>query len=618
MSYELLNQINSPEDLKKIPRSDMPRLAGEIRAFLVENVEKTGGHLASNLGVTELTLAIHRVFDSPKDHVIFDVGHQAYVHKILTGRRDRFGDLRKPGGLSGFTLRRESDHDPFGAGHSSTSVSAALGFAEADVLLKNDSHTVCVLGDGAYTGGMIHEALNNCKPDLKMIIIINENGMSISHTRGAFAHLLERVRISSKYARLKRGTTTVLEKIPLIGRPIKKCLTFIKGKIKSIIYSPNYFEQLGLYYLGTIDGNDYDRVEKALKEAKRIGKTVVVHIKTKKGKGYDPAEKSPDEYHSLSSSGATSTFHSVFSEELIRLADSDDKIVAVTAAMGIGTGLDTFGEKHPDRYYDVGIAEEHALTFSAGLAAAGFKPYAAVYSTFLQRAYDNVLHDVALQSLPVKMIIDRAGLATSDGATHHGIFDVAFLSHIPNIEILAPITYRSLRKAVEYAAGVAHPIAIRYSNASESERVVGEFEYYKDCVLINFAPECIPKNIFITYGSLADRVLSAAGSINDGGSSCGVIILERLKPYTRLIEDVKSMLKQAEKIVFAEEGIKKGGAAMSFVEELINQNELDLVDKFDVCAIDDNFASPDTLCDLYDYVGLSKKQLVERMMKHDR
>ena len=618
MSYELLNQINSPEDLKKIPRSDMPRLAGEIRAFLVENVEKTGGHLASNLGVTELTLAIHRVFDSPKDHVIFDVGHQAYVHKILTGRRDRFGDLRKPGGLSGFTLRRESDHDPFGAGHSSTSVSAALGFAEADVLLKNDSHTVCVLGDGAYTGGMIHEALNNCKPDLKMIIIINENGMSISHTRGAFAHLLERVRISSKYARLKRGTTTVLEKIPLIGRPIKKCLTFIKGKIKSIIYSPNYFEQLGLYYLGTIDGNDYDRVEKALKEAKRIGKTVVVHIKTKKGKGYDPAEKSPDEYHSLSSSGATSTFHSVFSEELIRLADSDDKIVAVTAAMGIGTGLDTFGEKHPDRYYDVGIAEEHALTFSAGLAAAGFKPYAAVYSTFLQRAYDNVLHDVALQSLPVKMIIDRAGLATSDGATHHGIFDVAFLSHIPNIEILAPITYRSLRKAVEYAAGVAHPIAIRYSNASESERVVGEFEYYKDCVLINFAPDCIPKNIFITYGSLADRVLSAAGSINDGGSSCGVIILERLKPYTRLIEDVKSMLKQAEKIVFAEEGIKKGGAAMSFVEELINQNELDLVDKFDVCAIDDNFASPDTLCDLYDYVGLSKKQLVERMMKHDR
>lgn len=618
MSYELLNQINSPEDLKKIPRSDMPRLAGEIRAFLVENVEKAGGHLASNLGVTELTLAIHRVFDSPKDHVIFDVGHQAYVHKILTGRRDRFGDLRKPGGLSGFTLRRESDHDPFGAGHSSTSVSAALGFAEADVLLKNDSHTVCVLGDGAYTGGMIHEALNNCKPDLKMIIIINENGMSISHTRGAFAHLLERVRISSKYARLKRGTTTVLEKIPLIGRPIKKCLTFIKGKIKSIIYSPNYFEQLGLYYLGTIDGNDYDRVEKALKEAKRIGKTVVVHLKTKKGKGYDPAEKSPDEYHSLSSSGATSTFHSVFSEELIRLADSDDKIVAVTAAMGIGTGLDTFGEKHPDRYYDVGIAEEHALTFSAGLAAAGFKPYAAVYSTFLQRAYDNVLHDVALQSLPVKMIIDRAGLATSDGATHHGIFDVAFLSHIPNIEILAPITYRSLRKAVEYAAGVAHPIAIRYSNASESERVVGEFEYYKDCVLINFAPDCIPKNIFITYGSLADRVLSAAGSINDGGSSCGVIILERLKPYTRLIEDVKSMLKQAEKIVFAEEGIKKGGAAMSFVEELINQNELDLVDKFDVCAIDDNFASPDTLCDLYDYVGLSKKQLVERMMKHDR
>ena len=618
MSYELLNQINSPQDLKKLPKSDMPRLAGEIREFLVESVGKTGGHLASNLGVTELTLAIHRVFDSPKDHVIFDVGHQAYVHKILTGRRDRFADLRKPGGLSGFTLRRESEHDPFGAGHSSTSVSAALGFAEADVLLKNDSHTVCVLGDGAYTGGMIHEALNNCKPDLKMIIIINENGMSISHTRGAFAHLLERVRISSKYAKLKRGTTTFLEKIPLIGRPIKKGLTFMKSKIKSIIYSPNYFEQLGLYYLGTIDGNDYDKVEKALKEAKRIAKTVVVHIKTKKGKGYDPAEESPDEYHSLSSSGVASTFHSVFSEELIRLADSDEKIIAVTAAMGIGTGLDSFGERYPDRYYDVGIAEEHALTFSAGLAAAGFKPYAAIYSTFLQRSYDNILHDVALQSLPVKMIIDRAGLAVSDGATHHGIFDVAFLSHIPNIEILAPATYRSLRKATEYASGVSHPIAIRYSNASESERVVQEFEYYKDYILTNFKSDAIPKSIFITYGTLADKVLSAADIVNDSTSSCGVIVLERLKPYARLVEEVKPLLKHAEKIIFAEEGIKKGGAAMSFIEELINQNELDLVDRLDVCAIDDSFASPDTLCDLFDYVGLSAEKLAERMMKHDR
>lgn len=618
MSYELLNQINSPDDLKKLSKSDMPRLAGEIREFLVENVGKTGGHLASNLGVTELTLAIHRVFDSPRDHVIFDVGHQAYVHKILTGRRDRFGDLRKPGGLSGFTHRRESEHDPFGAGHSSTSVSAALGFAEADVLLGNDSHTVCVLGDGAYTGGMIHEALNNCKPDLKMIIVINENGMSISHTRGAFAHLLERVRISSKYARLKRGTTNFLEKIPLVGRPIKKMLTFIKGKIKSIIYSPNYFEQLGLYYLGTIDGNDYDKIEKALKEAKRIGKTVVVHIKTKKGKGYEPAEKYPDEYHSLSSAGVASTFHSVFSEELIRIAENDDKIMAVTAAMGIGTGLDSFGEKYQNRYYDVGIAEEHALTFSAGLAAAGFKPYAAIYSTFLQRAYDNILHDVALQSLPVKMVIDRAGLATSDGATHHGIFDVAFLSHIPNIEILAPATYSSLRKATEYASSVSRPIAIRYANAAESERVAKEFEYYKDYVLVNFDTNNVPERIFITYGSLADKVLVASDSINERGASCGVIILERLKPYAHLVENVKVLLKQTERIIFAEEGIKKGGAAMSFVEELICQNELDLVDKLDVCAIDDNFASPTEVCDLYDFVGLSSDKLAERMMKHDR
>ena len=617
-SIKYLGHINSPTDLKKIPASEIPLLSDEIRRELVRITSANGGHLASNLGVVELTLAIHRVFDLPRDHLIFDVGHQSYVHKMLTGRYDRMDTLRTSGGISGFTNRRESEYDCFGAGHSSTSLSAALGFAISDKLAGNDRYTVAVIGDGAYTGGMIHEALNNCRKDLNLIIVMNENEMSISKNIGRFATSLSNLRKSQGYFKAKRATTSFLKKIPLIGKPLVRFGRGVKKTVKNVLYGSNYFENLGLYYLGTIDGNDYDKVEKALKEAKRIAKTVVVHIKTKKGKGYDPAEESPDEYHSLSSSGVASTFHSVFSEELIRLADSDEKIIAVTAAMGIGTGLDSFGERYPDRYYDVGIAEEHALTFSAGLAAAGFKPYAAIYSTFLQRSYDNILHDVALQSLPVKMIIDRAGLAVSDGATHHGIFDVAFLSHIPNIEILAPATYGSLRKATEYASGVSHPIAIRYSNASESERVVQEFEYYKDYILTNFKSDAIPKSIFITYGTLADKVLSAADIVNDSTSSCGVIVLERLKPYARLVEEVKPLLKHAEKIIFAEEGIKKGGAAMSFIEELINQNELDLVDRLDVCAIDDSFASPDTLCDLFDYVGLSAEKLAERMMKHDR
>jgi len=618
MEYSILNRINSPSDLKALERDKIPELSSEIRSFLVDKVEKCGGHLASNLGVVELTLAIHRVFNSPEDHIIFDVGHQSYVHKILTGRREDFDSLRTPGGLSGFTARRESKHDPFGAGHSSTSVSAALGFAEADALQGNKNYTVAVIGDGAYTGGMVHEALNNCRPELPLILIINENGMSISSNKGTFASYLARVRISRKYRRWKAGTNSFFLKIPLIGKPIKKLLTFTKEGIKKLIYKTNYFEELGLYYIGPIDGNNYEKVESALKAAKDVGGTVVVHLKTQKGKGYKPAEDAPDGYHSVGKSVADSTYHSVAADELIRLAEEREDIVAVTAAMGMGTGLDKFGVIFPDRYFDVGIAEEHALTFSAGLAANKLSPFVAIYSTFLQRGYDSIIHDIALQNLPVKILIDRTGLSLGDGATHHGIFDVAFLSHTPGISILSPVSYSSLRKAIRTAASSNTPIAVRYPNKTENAEIDLRFNTLPDAksdfLRVDFDVAKTPKYVFVTYGRLVDKVMAAAEILRSEGQSVGIILLEELKPYMPIAERLLKTLSSCERVVFAEEGIKNGGAGEILAEHLRGLGMDFYKTDYRIAAIDENFAIPDRICDIYDFLGLSPEKLAKRMM----
>ncbi len=618
MNHDMLDKIKSPDDLKALKREQIPELCSEIREFLVDEVGKRGGHLASNLGVTELTVAIHRVFDSPRDHVIFDVGHQSYVHKILTGRKDSFDTLRKPGGTSGFTSMRESEHDPFGAGHSSTSISAALGYAEADRLAGSDAYSIAVIGDGAYTGGMVHEAINNCDPNLRLIIILNENGMSISLNKGRFASYLSRVRVSTKYQSWKKGTKSILSKLHFLGRGIMAVLAYIKTKVKNLFLSSNYFEDLGLYYIGPVNGNDYNKIERALKKARELKKCVVVHVKTQKGMGYAPAEQNPDEFHSVyNKTSGSDSFHSVFGDKLVSLAEGDDKVVAVTAAMGIGTGLSKFGEKYPDRYFDVGIAEGHALTFSAGLAAAGLKPFVGVYSTFLQRAYDSVIHDICLQNLPVRMMIDRASLATSDGATHHGIFDVAFLSHVPGMRILAPITYGSLCAAVEEARSSDTPIAIRYPNASESERVKDIF--YKDGdyagfgVRTSFDDENPPKRLFITYGSIVDKVISAADIIEAQNESVGIILLERLKPYGDIAERVFKYVSSADRVLFAEEGIRNGGAGMLLLDEL-SKIDPAIAAKYSVAAIDDNFASPTEPCDLYAYLGLDAEHLSRKIM----
>ena len=617
MEYSLLDKINSPEDLKAIPDKEIPRLAEEIRSFLIEKTEKCGGHLASNLGAVELTLAIHKVFDSPRDHIIFDVGHQSYVHKILTGRKDEFDSLRQPGGLSGFTSRKESEHDSFGAGHSSTSVSAALGFAESDLLKGNGAYTVAVMGDGAFTGGMAHEAINNCRPELPLIIILNDNGMSISVNKGMFAGYLSKVRFSKGYRRWKSGTNSFILKIPLLGRAIKGTLSFFKNRIKNMFFSPNYFEDLGLYYIGAIDGNDYKKVESGLLEAKKLGKCTIIHVKTKKGKGYAPAEENPDNFHSVSSGALPEKphFSNIFAERLLEIAENDKDVVAITAAMGIGTGLSEFEKKFPERYFDVGIAEQHALTFSAGLAANGLKPFVAVYSTFLQRAYDSIVHDIALQGLPVKIMIDRASLATRDGATHHGIFDVAFLSHVPGIEIYSPVTRDTLRLAMDEALLSKNPIAIRYANSSEDTNVLSELypngAPQKLGIAVNFAPGDAER-IFICYGNITSKVVSAVKILREKGREVGIIAIEKLRPYNKTAELILPYLDSASKVVFVEEGIKNGGAGQLIFEELkkLGVN----TQNYENIAIDDNFAIPKEACELYDYLGMSPEKLSEHFI----
>ncbi len=579
--YPHLNRINCPEDLKAMPEEELPILAEEIRAFLVERVLENGGHLASNLGVVELSLAIHRVFSSPHDHIIFDVGHQAYIHKLVTGRREAFSTLRRGGGMSGFPKRSESEHDCFGTGHSSTSLSAALGFAEADRISGSDAFTVCVLGDGAYTGGMIHEAINNCRRRLRLIIILNENEMSISKNIGRFARTLSRLRSSKGYFKTKNATSSILSKIPLIGKPMVSGLRRLKMALKSALYGSNYFEDLGLYYLGPVNGNDEDAVETLLREAKASRQCCVIHLKTQKGRGYAPAEATPDRFHGVPPKGTIVPSGTSFSEEmgatLTAMANKNERICAIPAAMAGGTGLVKFGNAYPSRFFDVGIAEEHAVTFAAGLAANGQRPVVAIYSTFLQRAYDNIIHDVALQNLPVVFCIDRAGLNASDGATHHGIFDVAFLSQIPNLAIYTPITRAALRVAMEAALRASTPTAIRYPSGYEDPAIVEAFYGQTDPTDVrarsNYlhgsgsSPEDIDA-LIITHGRIAKEALIAADRLAER-MRVGILLLEQLKPYDAIANEIAPMIPQkACHVIFLEEEIYAGGMGMMLSDAL--------------------------------------------------
>lgn len=471
MNKKLL-EYNFPDDLKQFENKELDLLSYEIRDFLIENLSKTGGHLASNLGVVELTIALHKCFNSPEDKIIWDVGHQSYVHKILTGRAKLFENLRSIGGLSGFPKRSESIHDTFDTGHSSNSISVGLGYAKARDLKGKDNYIISVIGDGALTGGMAYEAMNNAEKTGKFIIIINDNEMSIEKNIGGISKHLSKLRTSQAYINFKKKLKKKVKGIPKLGEDIYSGIEHIRDSIKYAIMPGVMFEQLGLKYFGPVDGHNIDDLIEAMELAKLMEQPVVMHVITKKGKGYKNAEHNPEKFHGVSpfdpitgnslKAGANVTYSQVFGNKLVQLAEKDKRIVAVSAAMVSATGLEKFSKRFPERIFDVGIAEEHAVTFAAGMSLEGYRPFVAIYSTFLQRAYDQILIDVCMQNLPVTFAVDRAGVVGNDGETHNGLFDLSYFSHMPNMTVMVPKDGRELAEMIEYSLNIKGPCAIRY------------------------------------------------------------------------------------------------------------------------------------------------------------
>lgn len=573
----MLEQINSPYDLKKIDKKDFPLLCEEIRQFLIEKVSKTGGHLASNLGIVELTVALHYVFNSPVDKIIWDVGHQCYVHKIITGRKDQFDTLRKFNGLSGYTKRTESVHDIFGAGHSSTSISAALGIAKARDLKGEKYSVVAVIGDGALTGGMAFEALNNAgRSKTDLIVVLNHNEMSISENVGSLSLYLSKLRTDPTYNKLKQEVDNLLNIVPPIGKSLHKYIERIKDSVKQLVVPGMFFEEMGFTYLGPIDGHDVDSLIEVLERAKKIKGPILVHVITKKGKGYKFAEKFPDKFHSAAPfdiqtgkfvNEGQATYSDVFGKTLTEMALKDDKIIAITAAMPEGTGLIHFAKLIPERFFDVGIAEQHATTFAAGMAVQGYKPYFAVYSTFLQRAYDQLIHDVCIQKLPVVFAIDRAGIVGEDGETHQGVFDLSYLRPIPNIAIMSPKDANELVEMVKLSRNLDFPVAIRYPRGK-----AGEFDITRECSIEFGKAELISEGTEIAIfalGRMVGKVLEAKEILKASDLQPFIVNLRFVKPVDEeLILDISNKVKF---IVTVEDNVIAGGVG-SAILELLNSN----------------------------------------------
>ncbi len=545
--------------LREMTDAELDRLAEELRQEILQTVSQNGGHLASNLGAVEATIAIHRVFDLPKDRLIFDVGHQCYAHKLLTGRGERFHTLRQRDGLSGFTKRSESECDPFGAGHAGTSLSAALGFAEADLLAGRDRHTVAFVGDGAFTNGMIYEALNNCSDKrLRLILILNENDMSISPNVGGLSRYLTRIRVSKGYFTFKHRFQSLLKKVPRIGESLIKGSRRLKNTVKRTLMTGNLFEHLGVHYLGPLDGHDRRLLERVLEEAKRREGCTLVHICTKKGKGYPPAEEHPERYHSVSpfdlsvgaSASSQPTFSDVFGELMVRAGKSDPALCAVTAAMSEGTGLYPFSCAFPERFYDVGIAEEHAMTFAAGLSAAGMRPVYAVYSTFAQRCNDQLFHDSLIQSLPLTLVFDRCGLVPGDGVTHQGIYDVSIYAAMPGVCIYSPANYADLYRCFEAAVDPNRSelcTILRLPRGRENQTDLSCLTDHETGGFRTFG-ETGAKKVLITYGRLSANALEAAKA-----AGVKLISLLRIAPLDR--EALVAEIGGAETLYHAEEGV---------------------------------------------------------------
>ncbi len=575
----ILEKINKPNDIKEIEKNKLPDLAEEIRAFLIDKVSKKGGHLASNLGVVELTMALHLCLDFPSDKIVWDVGHQSYTHKLLTGRRDGFDELRSYGGMSGFPKRRESECDVFDTGHSSTSISAGLGIAAADKLNGIDNTVVSVIGDGALTGGMAFEALNNAAAiNRNFIIVLNDNEMSISENVGGLSSYLSGIRTGNLYNDLKNGVAKTLNHIPVVGDKLINQIKKTKSSIKQLVIPGMLFENMGITYLGPVDGHNIGQLMRVFKEAKKLDHAVLVHVITTKGKGYEPAEKHPSRFHGVEpfnqwtgeplKQKVKATYTDTFAHYISKLADKDDKVTAITAAMPEGTGLKRFKHKHVDKFFDVGIAEGHAVTFAAGLASAGLKPYVAIYSSFLQRAYDQIMHDVCIQNLPVKFIVDRAGFVGGDGETHQGLFDLSYLGTVPNMSVCAPKNRYELADMLYYAKEFNGPIAIRYPRGEAYEGL----KEYREPIVYGKA-EVIYKErdiAIMAVGSMVKEAEHARELLKERGFSVTLVNARFVKPF-----DEKCIMQLANNhklLVTLEENVINGGFGERVLKFVNNAN----------------------------------------------
>ncbi len=612
----ILERINETNDIKELSFEELDVLAAEVRDFLLKKVSKTGGHLASNLGVIELTIAMHKAFDLPKDKMIWDVGHQAYTHKILTGRKEGFDQLRKFGGLSGFPKRKESDCDSFDTGHSSTSISAGIGYVEARKILKDDYKVVSVIGDGSFTGGMAFEALNNASHlNSNFIIVLNDNNMSISENVGGFSNYLNGIRTAKVYTGLKQGVTNTLNRIPVVGKKAVANIRKTKNSIKQLFVPGMLFEEMGITYLGPVDGHDIKALYRTFKEAQKMNHAVLVHVCTKKGKGYVLAEKNPSKFHGVGPFDVETgevkevktkdTYTDVFGKVMYKQGEINDKLVAITAAMKDGTGLIGFQKKYPDRFFDVGIAEGHAVTFAAGLAAAGLKPVFAVYSSFLQRGYDQIVHDVCMQNLPVMFAIDRAGLVGSDGETHQGVFDIAYLNHIPNMTLLSPKNKWEFADMIRFATNYDGPIALRYPRGTAYDGLK-EFrtaiELGKSELIYEGAEIAI-----LSVGHMMEVAHDVWETLKEKGCAATLINVRFVKPMD---EEILDRLASSHKIfVTIEDGAASGGYGAK-VSEYVLKKKLPV--EVVVNAIPDVYVEQGSIDRLRKEILLDAESIVEK------
>ncbi len=619
--YELLSEIEKENDIKKIPKEKYGQLAKEIREFLINSISETGGHLGSNLGAVELTMALHLALNLPEDKIVWDVGHQSYTHKLLTGRREGFEHLRQYGGMSGFPKRKESPCDSFDTGHSSTSISAGLGLVKARDLAGEKHTVVSVIGDGSLTGGMAYEAMNNAaRMDTNFIIVLNDNNMSISENVGGVSSYLNSIRTTESYQDLKDSIYYNLIKTKK-GENVAEAIRSVKSSIKHLVIPGMFFEDMGLTYLGPVDGHDIGAMTKVLAEAKRMKRGVVVHVLTQKGKGYGPAEKHPARFHGAEPFDVKTglpkkirekaNYTDVFSTVMCKLGSEDEKIVAITAAMPDGTGLKRFHNMYPKRFFDVGIAEEHAVTFAAGMAAGGFKPVVAIYSSFLQRAYDQMIHDVCIQNMPVVFAVDRAGLVGSDGETHQGIFDLSYLSSIPNMTVMAPKNKWELSDMMKYATNFGAPIAVRYPRGQAYdglEEFRAPIELGKAEMLYN---DKDAKICLVAVGSMVETAKEVRENLMADGIACSVCNARFVKPI-----DEKTMLEIADNhsiIVTMEENVASGGFGEK-VREVLDSGK-DKRDKVTLVsvALPDTYVEHGNVAKLKSILGIDAMSIVNRI-----